>query len=237
MELVKSIWADSDMIEFQTYLEGFSKPDRVDWTRNIINTKLPCFAIPTKVIKDIAKGISKGDILSFIDNNKLLTYDNMAINGFLITKIKDFQTMKKYLKEYANKVDNWSHCDLLKFEITKENEGQFLDLSKELLKSEKPFVRRIGLIILFKFLNDEHINEVLNICNSLHDEEAYYVNMCVAWLMCEAFIKCRENVMNMLEAHKLNDFIFNKFVSKCRDSYRVSESDKVMLNNLKKKDN
>lgn len=237
MNLVKNKWTSNDMVEFQTYLESFSKPERVDWTKKIINTEMKCFAIPTKIIKDMAKEISKGNFLSFVDNNLTLTYENLSISGFLIPKIKDFTIMRKYLIDYAVKVDNWAHCDLLKFKITKENKENFLKLSQELLSSDKQFVRRIGLVILFNFLNDESIDVVLNICNTLHDEKEYYVNMCVAWLMCEAFIKQRDKVVEFLKTHNLNDFTLHKFISKCRDSYRVSQVDKDMLNDLKKKDN
>lgn len=229
MNLTRDNWTKADMIEFQNFLESESNAERVEWTKKIINTNYRCLAIPSKRIKEIVKEIEKGGFLSFLLHNLPKTYDNLAISGYLIPKIKDFDLMKKYLRDYVDVIDNWANCDLLKFKINSKNKAQYFDLAKELLSSEKPFVRRCGLVILFKFLDDEYIDRVLDICNHFIDEKEYYVNMCVAWLMCDAFIKQRDKVVEFLATHKLNDFVINKFISKCRDSFRVSDSDKQML--------
>ena len=47
--------------------------------------------------------------------------------------------------------------------------------------------------------------------------------------MCELIIKNREQTLEYLKHHKLNDFTINKTISKCRDSYRVSKEDKEFL--------
>ena len=62
-----------------------------------------------------------------------------------------------------------------------------------------------------------------------YDEKEYYVNMMNAWIFCECFIKQRDKTMEYLKRHKLNKFTINKGISKCRDSYRVSDIDKEML--------
>ena len=53
--------------------------------------------------------------------------------------------------------------------------------------------------------------------------------MAISWLMCELIIKNREQTLEYLKHHKLNDFTINKTISKCRDSYRVSKEDKEFL--------
>ncbi len=229
MNLVRNKWTQEDMVEFQKILESESNKERVEWTKKIINTKYECLAIPSKRIKQIVNEIAKGDFLSFLLCNLPITYDNLAISGYLIPKIDNFDLMKKHLYDYVEVVDNWANCDLLKFKINSENKAKYFDLANELLGNEKPFVRRCGLVILFKFLDDDYIDRVLDICNHFEKEKEYYVNMCVAWLMCDAFIKQRDKVEDFLKTHKLNDFVINKFVSKCRDSYRVSDLDKQML--------
>ncbi len=58
--------------------------------------------------------------------------------------------------------------------------------------------------------------------------------MANAWLLCECFIKQREKTLAFLEKNNINKFAINKAISKCRDSYRVSDKDKKKLLKYKK---
>jgi len=229
MNLVKEKWTKEDGKEFIKYLESLKNEDKIDWSKNLLNTNMPVLAIKTPVIKDIVKNISKGNYLSFLDLELSDYYENTAINGFLITRIEDFKIMKKYLNQYVLKIDNWASCDLLSFNV-KGKEKEFYDLSCKYITSDLPFVRRVGLSILFNFIdNDEYIDKIFAIMNRFYDETHYYVNMMNAWLFCECFIKRRNETIEFLKNHKLNKFTINKGISKCRDSYRVSQEDKDML--------
>ena len=161
-------------------------------------------------------------------------YENTAINGNLISGIKDFEVMKRYLDVYSKRADNWSTCDLLKFNV-KNNESEFFDLACEYSKSKLTFVRRIGMFILFKFIdNDDYIDKIYDMLNRFEDEKEYYVNMMNAWLLCELFIKRRDRTIKFLKDNKLNTFTINKGISKCRDSFRVSNEDKDLLLEFRK---
>ena len=229
MDLARTNWSFEDGCEFIKYLETFRRDDRIEWTKNILNTKMNVLAIKSPEIAMIVKQIKKGNFLSFLDLELNDYYENTAINGNLITAIKDFNIMKKYLDNYSKKIDNWSSCDLLKFNI-KGNEEKFMMLSKEYIQSELPFVRRIGMLILFKFIDkDEYLNEIYSMLNQFEDEKEYYVNMVNAWLICELFIKRKDKTLEFLENNRLNTFTINKAISKCRDSFRVSDVDKELL--------
>jgi len=233
MELIKSNWTKEDGIEFIKYLESFKREEKIKWTKNIVNTKMKVLAIKSPEINEIAKQIKKGNFLSFLDLNLNNYYENTLINGNLIASIKDFELMKKYLDSYSKKIDNWASCDTLKFNI-KNNEENFMNLSYEYIKSDLPFVRRIGILILFKFIeNDKYIDEIYNRLNQFENETEYYVNMINAWLICELFIKRREKTLEFLKNNKLNKFTLNKAISKCRDSFRVSKEDKELLLSFK----
>jgi len=234
MELVKNIWKDSDKEEFLNYIESFKRKEKIEWTKNILNTKMKVLAVTSPDIQKIVKEIKKGNYLSFLDLDINDYYENMAINGNLIASIKDFKLMKVYLDNYAKKVDSWASCDLLKFSV-KDNEENFFALSNEYIKNDLPFVRRIGMLILFKFIdNDKYIDEIYVMLDKFKNETEYYVNMMNAWLLCELFIKKRDKTIKYLNKNELNSFTLNKAISKCRDSFRVSKEDKDMLLKLKK---
>lgn len=229
MELIKSNWRNSDILEFQEYLKSFKSDQNREWNINLLKTQLPVLCIKTPVVKDIVKKIYKGNYLEFLDLMIWEYYENTAINGFLITKIKDFNTMKKYLDIYSSKADNWATCDLLSFNI-KGNEDNFFNLVLEYIENPKPFVRRIGMSILFNFVDDDkYIDKIFDLLDSFEKEEHYYVNMMNAWLLSECFIKQRENTMKYLKQNKLNKFTLNKGIQKCRESRRVSIEDKELL--------
>ena len=226
MKLVRETWNKKDIEEFNKYLESIKIPEKLEFTKKIINTKMEVLAIPIPELRKIANEISKGNFINYLDcfNNKY--YENTIINAVLINKINDIQVKKHYILKL--KIDNWSTVDILKFNI-KNKEQEYINLAKEYLKSKDEFIRRIGVRILFNYTEKEDLTEIFNIIDSLYAEEKYYVNMAISWLMCELIIKNRKQTLEYLKHHKLNDFTINKTISKCRDSFRVSKEDKEFL--------
>ena len=234
MNLIKDNWTNKDIEEFNNYLYSLRNEDKMEWSKNILQTNMNVLALKTKDVKDISKEISKGNYISFLNYMPWNYFENTSINGFLITKIKDFDTMKKYLDIYSSKADNWASCDLLSFDIN-GNEYKYMKLLNEYIKSDKTFVIRIGIVILFNYVKDKkYLKDIFKILNSFYDETEYYVNMINAWLVCECFIKHRDETIEFLNSNKLNKFTINKAIQKCRDSFRVSKEDKEMLLKYKK---
>ena len=237
MILNKPFWTEKDGKELQKYLLSLSKGTKsIEFEKRIANTKLPCIAVPSKQVQKIANEIAKGNFMSFLN---LWLWDNLTdtfINGKLIYYIKDFDTLKIYLDKYSEKVDNWASCDILKFNINKEDKDKIFNLAEEYLLSPLLFRRRIGIIIFFDFLKtDEFVDRIFNNIKGLFNEQEYYVNMAVSWLLCEMFIKHRQKTMEFLRLKQINSFTLAKTISKCQDSFRVSKEDKDFLKTLKTK--
>ena len=234
MNLIKQHWTKKDGEDFQKYLITFARDEKKQvWEKKIVNTKLSCLAVLSKDIKSISNEIAKGNYLSFLDLKLNENLTNSLINANLISKIKDFDIFKTYLKDFVDFADNWASIDTISFNI-KGKEVEFLNLAKELLSSQKPFVRRTGVRILFKFLNDKYVDEVCVLIKKLYSEKEYYVNMAVAWLVCEGVIKQREEFLELFQQKALNDFVTNKAISKCHDSFRVTKKDKEYLSSFRR---
>lgn len=236
MELIKNDWSAKDGDEFLQYLITLKNENRVDFCERIINSKLPNLAIPQAKIKAISKEILCGNYLSFLDLKLCTYYDCTAINAQIISKIKDLKTFEKYAIPFIDSMDNWATCDSFcaGIKIKAHNERYFLSFAKTLIESQKVFTRRVGVVLLFKFINETHIDEIFNIISGFKNENEYYVNMALAWLVAECFIKQRDKTLEFLKKDTLNNFVINKSIQKCRDSFRVSESDKAMLKIMKK---
>lgn len=230
MELIRNVWTKEDGDEFMNYLRAFKKAERIEWTKNLLKTNYDVLAVPSPQIKAIAKEISKGNFMSFLDLKLDAYYENTAINALLIDRIKDFDVYADYLRAYAEIADNWATCDVLPFTNTKRDKEKLFALSREFIKSPKTFVRRIGVDMLFAYTdNAEYNDRVYDVLKSLKSDAEYYVNMCVAWLVAEYVVKQRDFGIKVLNDKILNAFTANKAISKCRDSYRVSDEDKEFL--------
>lgn len=237
MQLIRKYWNKNDIVEFQNFLLSFSKgTEKGEWEKRIINTALPCIAVPSDVVKNFVKEIYKGDYISFIDLWIWENWTNTSIIGQLICKIPDFDMQEKYLDIYVDKIDNWASCDLLKFKINQKNKSQYWNLAQKYIHSKKTFIRRAGVRILFQYIDDEnYLPQIFTTLDALKNEKEYYVNMICAWLLAECFTKQRDKTLDYLKCNNLNDFVMNKGIQKCRDSYRISAQDKEMLLLYKRK--
>lgn len=233
MNLNKEKWLKKDIDEYNKYLDSLKNKDKIDWTRNVVNTKMRVLAIKFDVLRKIGKEITKGNYLSFLDKNDHLTHESTLINGIIISYIKDFETFKKYLYQYSLIIDSWSQTDTLSFNVKNEEE-LYYNLALEYISYPLEYQKRIGIRILFALINKGYIYNVLTTIDSFTNEGAYYVDMCAAWLLCECFIKQRDKTLKFFKHNHTNSFIINKAISKCHDSFRVSKEDKELLKKYKK---
>ena len=233
MKLVKEKWLKKDIEEYNKYLKSIRNEDKIEWTKNIVNTKMDVLAIKTSVLRDIAKEIMKGDYISFLEQNNHLYYESLVISGIIISNIKDFNLLKKYLYKYSLLIDSWASCDILSFK-TKNKEEDYYNLALEYINYPLEFQKRLGISMLFPLVNDIYIDRILSIIDSFTEASYYYVDMILAWLLCDSFIKERDKTLQFFKKNNANNFVINKAISKCHDSYRVTKEDKEMLKKYKK---
>ena len=232
MELTKDIWNKEDIEEFNNYLYSIRNDDKIEWTRNIINTNYDVLAIKSDVISSIAKSITKGNYIEFLENCNFKYHEVFIVYDKVLAKIKEVDIFIKYLERLFDIFDNWASVDCIDFSIVNKNRELFFNKVNLYINDERTFVKRVGIRILFKYLNDEYISKVIEIINSI-DMNEYYVSMGVAWLLCEAMIKCRDYIIDNINDIKVDNETFNRFVGKCNDSFRISSSDKMYLRRLK----
>lgn len=221
MAFVKENWTVDDGRAFVAYLKTLSNPDKIPFARKVINSSKEMLGIMTPTLRSIVKEISKGNFMSFLDLKLNDYYENSVINGMLICKIKNADELLPRLTEYAIASDCWAEIDLIKLSIKKDNAQVILDYAVSCTKETLPFVRRLGVILLFGFIKEEYFDIIMDTVISLKSDEEYYVNMAVAWLMCELVIKLPSKAVQAVNSNNLNKFTLHKTVSKCYDSFRV----------------
>lgn len=233
MNLVTTNWTNEDFAIYRKYLLSLKNTDeKVQRRITIINTKMEVLAIYSKEVKEISNYIFKEtNYISFLNNVDFKYYEETMIYGNIISKTKDFQKFKNFLKLLSTKTDNWATVDNIKFTyFYKNHKDDMFNLSTKYLKDKEAFNRRYGILMLFDYINDNEYNKkIFDQLNNLINEEEYYVNIAASWLLCEMFIKQRKITLSYFENHKTNKFIINKGVQKCRESFRVSDLDKELL--------
>lgn len=230
MEFIRDHWTDADCVELIEYLKSIAKEDKIEWTKRIFNTESEVLAIPSPVLKDIAKEIAKGDFLSFLDL-KVYDYEEcFTINAYLIVRVKDLDLRKKLLLDYLSRSDCWADTDTIKPVDLKKNGDWWWNLGSQLRNSKDTFTRRFGVVLLLLFASDLSRGDcIIDILSSFQEEGEYYVNMALAWVTCEMMIKQRGRALKLFETGVLSNFVTNKSISKCRDSFRISAEDKQLL--------
>lgn len=200
-------------------------------TDNIIGVRVP-------VLRNLAKEIAvSGDFLAFI-SAECEYYEEVMLQGMLIGMMKaDFDKVIGYVRAFVPKIDNWAVCDTFcaGLKITKKNMASMNDFILPYLKSDNEFDVRFGVVMLLDYyITKEYIDETLYLLD-LTEHDGYYVKMAVAWAVSVCYVKFPEKTMAYLKNNRLDDFTYNKALSKICESLRVSKEDKQIIKAMKRK--
>lgn len=199
-------------------------------TDNILGVKVP-------VIRSFAKELLSEYSISYlyekIDDEY---YEEIMLKGIIIGFEKDIDKVKEYISNFVLKIDNWAICDTFcaGLKITKK----YLPIMREFIldyrKSSNEFELRFMLVmILDYYILDEYLEDNFKIFDSIR-VDSYYVNMALAWALSVSFIKFYDKTLKYFVNSNLNDFVYNKTISKVCDSYRVSDKHKKKLKSLRR---
>lgn len=200
----------------------------------IKNDQITIIGVRTPELKKIAKEISKGNYLNFIQNNSHEIFEETVLHGLVLgfIKIKEDELLK-LIDDFIPYINNWATNDLT---VSNLKAFKKIDISqlKKYLKSPNPWEIRFGLTLLLSYyIKEENLTFIFTICDKIESDH-YYVSMAKAWLLSICFIKFPEITYNYLTTCQLDKFTFNKTISKICDSYRVSQEYKEMVKKLRK---
>ena len=237
MFYLPTIWTEETYQAYINYLISIKEDKYKEFHSKLCFTKYEILGIRLPVIRKIVKQISKTNIEDFLKLTKLNYYEEIMIEGLVISSIKDEVMFDKYFNNFISKIDNWGVCDSFcnSIDVVKNNPNKYFNICKSLSLSNEEFISRVGLItILNYFIKEEYLKDIFNILDSITSDK-YYINMAEAWLICELYIYYPQETEKYLKKNKLNKFTHNKSISKIRESYRISKEKKAYLNTLKRK--
>lgn len=187
-------------------------------------------------LRKIAKLIIKEKRYDFFLENHTC-FEELTIHAYAIGYLKeDIDICLKYLKEFIPQIDNWSVndslCQNMKFARIYPNE--VLDFLKTMKDSDNEWeIRVVSVTLLSHFLNDEYIDEVIEILDSLK-RLTYMSKMGIAWAFATIMAKYEDKTLEYLKNSSLDNWTFNKALCKMRESFRVSDKAKEQIKTMRR---
>lgn len=203
-------------------------------TDNILGVRVP---ILRNYAKELSKKYTTDELLKNIDNQY---YEEIMLQGMIIglSKENNFEVIKKYIKDFVPKIDNWAICDVFcaGLKITKKYKEDMWNFIQTYLKSKNEFYLRFAIVMILDFYIEEgYLERNFEIFNNVRSDK-YYVQMAIAWAISICLIKYYDKTIKYLKSKecKLDNFTYNKSLQKARESYRISKEQKEELQKMKK---
>ena len=199
--------------------------------RIIPDTKYEILGVYSKDIKRIAK--ENKNNLDYLKEEHYYLEEYM-VHALILGYLRDFNLLTNYLSSFVLKIDNWALCDTLcaNLKITSKHMNEMLEFISQF--NTKGYLKRFYLVMLkCYYVKESYLNLIFNELDKINDDN-YYINMAAAWLLSECYIKYPNETYEYMKKSTLNDFAFNKGISKIHDSYRVSDEFKMKAKSLRR---
>lgn len=196
----------------------------------------PFRGVRLPVLRGLAKQLVREDDMKALEKLTDDCFEEVLLQGFVIAYSKlPLSEKKPYIDDYLKKADSWSLIDsfVSSFKFKKDESKVMWEYLNDYRNSKDTFTVRFVLVMMMaKYLDEEHIKDVLDYCVSVRSEE-YYIEMAQAWLLATAAIKWFGAVENILIDGKLNMFTHNKTIQKACESFRITDVNKERLKQLR----
>ncbi|MBR1868096.1 MAG: DNA alkylation repair protein [Clostridia bacterium] len=207
----------------------------VDFSSKIINGEKPLIGVKIPELRKIAKEIVRSKkVDEYLSECKFAYFEDTLIYGFLIATFP-FDRFASFLDVYFKEVDSWGLVDSFVSSIVcakKEGEKFFLFIKSRIDNSQGFELRFYIVSVLAFFISEDNLDFIFSFPNK-YGGKGYYVDMSVAWLLSVVFVKFPEKTYDFLKSCEMDDWIFDKTLSKICDSFRVSDEDKSKIKQLR----
>lgn len=230
-------WNKENYNKFVKYLISLQDVKYKDFHSSLVlNSKYEMIGIRVPIMRDVAKKISKSNIEEFLEYAQNKYYEEVMIQGLIISHIKDEKMFYKHFIEFIKKIDNWAICDSFcsSIKLVRNYEEKYFKEAIKMALNKDEFISRVGLVmILNHFISQKNLKIIFDTLNKIQSEK-FYINMAEAWLVCEMYIKYPKETKEFINNNKLNKYTQNKAISKIHDSFRVSKEEKELLRKYRK---
>lgn len=191
-------------------------------------------------VRSLAKEIARCDWRSYLAAPGEFYMEERMLHGMVLGQIKveDAEEYLDMVDRFVSKINSWSVCDTFTFaggrKFVEAHRDLVLDRLLHYLRSPREYEVRFGVVMLMQhFIEADNTGRFMDLMESV-GHQGYYVRMAVAWAISMAFVKAPDAVFARLRHSPLNNWTFNKTLSKITESNRVSQSDKTRIRSLRR---
>ena len=190
--------------------------------------------IRTPVLRKFAAEFAKTeDAAAFLRDLPHSYYEENNLHGFLLEKIKDYDTLIAELNRFLPHINNWATCDLISPKIFPKHREELLEQIRIWVRDEHTYTVRFAVGMLMKFYLDDAFDPAFPELVAKIRSEEYYINMMIAWYFATALAKQYDAILPYLENRRLDPWTHNKTIQKAIESRRITPEQKSLLRSLK----
>ena len=148
-------WNKEYYKEFAKYLLSLQDIKYKDFHSSLVlNSKYEMMGIRVPIMRDIAKKISKSNIEEFLEYAQNKYYEEIMIQGLVISHIKDEKLFYKHFIEFIKKIDNWAICDSFcsSIKLVKNFEEKYFKEAIKMSLNGEEFTLDLGQVFRHIFL-------------------------------------------------------------------------------------
>lgn len=228
--------------KFREKLYGLAETDYKEFNQKLLPGVRHVLGIRLPALRKLAKEIAKEDFRTYLDTaldelDQDSFHEEIMLTGLVIGAAKmDREERRRYLDRFVPHIQNWAVCDscVNSYKFMKKEPDYWFPYLLGYRDSKEEFELRYMIVAMMShFVDEEHIDEILRLCNEIR-HEGYYTKMGVAWAIQVCYVKFPEKTRALLENDDMDQFTHNKALQKIRESYRVSREEKEELKLLKR---
>jgi len=194
-----------------------------DFNKIIVKSGKPVIGVRMPALRKIASGLMDGDWRSYLSEEASVLEEDI-VAALIIANAQMTQKERLALtKEFVPNIDNWAVCDMLcgDWRALPGTMGELWDYCGEMMSSGEEFKMRFAAVMMLaKFLDDDHIEGVLERLSSFCND-GYYYKMGAAWALSYCYLKYQDKTEDLLRSGRLGKEVQNLTVRKVRESRRA----------------
>lgn len=196
---------------------------------NVLGVRLP-------TLRKIARAIARGDWRAYLAAAEDFYFEERMLQGMVIGYARCEYTEKlELVARFVPKIDNWAVCDSFCWRLKAAEREPMWEFIQPYFRSAAEYDVRFAVVMaLGNFVDEEHLEELLRLLDSIR-HEAYYVSMAVAWAVSVCYAKFPERTHTWLKECGLDDRTFNKSRQKIAESLRICDAAKQELSAVKRR--
>lgn len=224
--------------EVRQMLMASAEEDYKAFNEKLQTSKSPQMGVRLGEVRKIARALAKDGWQEYVLglNDGCFHEEKLAAGMSIFYSKADIEEKIRYTEKFIPYIDGWGICDSVcnTIKLKKDEIDIFWDYALKKAVSGKEFEARFGLVSMLQcFVNEKYIDRVIDIVDTL-EYAGYYDSMAAAWLLAECMIKFPDKTFEYMKTSSLDAAVYNKAISKMRESYRVSSEMKDELKKMKK---